>query len=213
MARSSLRLSSCKRGACSQACGLRQVSPFLAKGSAMEICSRGAPAVASARHRLRLSSGGRSVHKSQRKWLMSQSKCLDQTLFDAVQVLRTNVLILNLKTHMSQGLSYPTTFTKRPPPRKALPTSPAMIYSDRGMCVSGGSTPPTWRIAICAARSAHGGKRWLWVKNRYPKWNPGKRKHGLKPAFAWWFNFDSQWPWAGEMLLALLLLARSHCTN
>ena len=23
---------------------------------------------------------------------------------------------------------------------------------------------------------------WLWVKNGYPKWNPGKWKHGLKPA-------------------------------
>ena len=24
---------------------------------------------------------------------------------------------------------------------------------------------------------------WLWVENRYPKWNPGRRKHGLK--FVW----------------------------
>ena len=31
---------------------------------------------------------------------------------------------------------------------------------------------------------------WLWAKNRYPKWNPGKWKHGLKPAVPWWFNFD-----------------------
>ena len=23
---------------------------------------------------------------------------------------------------------------------------------------------------------------WVWVKNRYPKWNPGKWKQGLKPA-------------------------------
>ena len=23
---------------------------------------------------------------------------------------------------------------------------------------------------------------WLWVKNRYPTWNSGRRKHGLKPA-------------------------------
>ena len=30
----------------------------------------------------------------------------------------------------------------------------------------------------------------LWVKNRYPKWNPGKWKHGLKAAVPWWFNFD-----------------------
>ena len=32
--------------------------------------------------------------------------------------------------------------------------------------------------------------RWLWVKDRYPKWNPGKWKHGLKPVVSWWFNFD-----------------------
>ena len=31
---------------------------------------------------------------------------------------------------------------------------------------------------------------WLWVKNRYPKWNPGKWKHGLEPAVPWWFIFD-----------------------
>ena len=30
---------------------------------------------------------------------------------------------------------------------------------------------------------------WLWVKKRYPKWNSGKRKHGLKPA-VWCFNFE-----------------------
>ena len=31
---------------------------------------------------------------------------------------------------------------------------------------------------------------WLWVKNRYPKWNPSKWKHGPKPAVPLWFNFD-----------------------
>ena len=30
----------------------------------------------------------------------------------------------------------------------------------------------------------------LWVKNRHPKWNPGKWKQGLKPAVPWWFRFD-----------------------
>ena len=30
------------------------------------------------------------------------------------------------------------------------------------------------------------------VKNRYPKWNPGKWKHGLEPAVPWWFYFDPQ---------------------
>ena len=31
---------------------------------------------------------------------------------------------------------------------------------------------------------------WLWVKTRYPKWNPGKWKHGPKLAVFWWLNFD-----------------------
>ena len=30
---------------------------------------------------------------------------------------------------------------------------------------------------------------WLWVKNMYPKWNPGKWKHGLE-FVVWWFDFD-----------------------
>ena len=32
--------------------------------------------------------------------------------------------------------------------------------------------------------------KWLWVKNRHPKWNAGTWKHGPKPAVPWWFNFD-----------------------
>ena len=32
--------------------------------------------------------------------------------------------------------------------------------------------------------------QWLWVRNRYPKWNPGKWKRELKPAVPEWFNFD-----------------------
>ena len=34
---------------------------------------------------------------------------------------------------------------------------------------------PTWR-------GSRPKTRWLWVKHMYPKWNPGKWKHGLKPA-------------------------------
>ena len=30
----------------------------------------------------------------------------------------------------------------------------------------------------------------LWVKNRYPKWNPGTWKHGPKPAVPWLLNFE-----------------------
>ena len=43
-----------------------------------------------------------------------------------------------------------------------------------------------WRarkLVVCFAK-------WLWVKNMYPKWNPGKWKLGPKPAVPWWFNFD-----------------------
>ena len=29
----------------------------------------------------------------------------------------------------------------------------------------------------------------------YPKWNPGKWKHGLNPAVPWWFNFDPYPSW------------------
>ena len=31
---------------------------------------------------------------------------------------------------------------------------------------------------------------WLWVTNRYPKWNPGKWKHGPNSAVPCWFNFE-----------------------
>ena len=31
---------------------------------------------------------------------------------------------------------------------------------------------------------------WLWIKNRYPKWHPGKWKQRLKFVVPWWFNFD-----------------------
>ena len=42
-------------------------------------------------------------------------------------------------------------------------------------------------IAACGL----GGMIWLWVKKVFPKWNPGKWKHGLNPAVPWYFiNFD-----------------------
>ena len=51
----------------------------------------------------------------------------------------------------------------------------------------------------------------VWVTNRVtPKWNPGKWKHGLKPAVPWWFYLDP-YPHAnmgGEDLLVLALPAR-----
>ena len=45
------------------------------------------------------------------------------------------------------------------------------------------------RPNFCLAQNSTAPK-WLWVKKRFPKWNPGKWKHGLKPAVSWWFNFD-----------------------
>ena len=50
------------------------------------------------------------------------------------------------------------------------------------------------KLAACSAHEStsvkHGVLMWLWVKNRYPKWNPGKWKHGPTPVVPWWFNFE-----------------------
>ena len=35
-----------------------------------------------------------------------------------------------------------------------------------------------------------GFKRWLWVKNAYPKWNPDTWNQRLEPAVPWWVYFD-----------------------
>ena len=32
--------------------------------------------------------------------------------------------------------------------------------------------------------------KWVWVKNRYPEWNPSKWQQRLKPAVPWRFNID-----------------------
>ena len=34
---------------------------------------------------------------------------------------------------------------------------------------------------------------WLWVKNRYPKWNPGKWNQGLNPAVPWCLSAQQTW--------------------
>ena len=59
-------------------------------------------------------------------------------------------------------------------------------------------------FSSCASKSAwylrrkHTGPPWLWVKNRATsKWNPGKWKHGVKPAVPWWFHFDP-YPYPGR---------------
>ena len=51
-----------------------------------------------------------------------------------------------------------------------------------GGLVLGGSGRCGW-----VAREALG--EWKWVKERFSKWNPGKWKHGLKPAVPGWFSF------------------------
>ena len=45
------------------------------------------------------------------------------------------------------------------------------------------------RSSVTRAESARD-HTWLWVKNRYPKWNPSKWKPGPKPVVPWWFHFD-----------------------
>ena len=48
----------------------------------------------------------------------------------------------------------------------------------------------------------------LWVKNRVtPESNPRKRKHGLKPAVPWWFNFHPR-PHVASVLGVWQLLFR-----
>ena len=43
---------------------------------------------------------------------------------------------------------------------------------------------------VALERCGRFGVIWVWVKNRYPKWNPGKWKHGLKPEVLCWFYVD-----------------------
>ena len=67
----------------------------------------------------------------------------------------------------------------------------------RGLVPAAARTALPWRKEIHERRLRLGiGEKceimtWLWVTNRYPTWNPGKWKPGLKSAVPWWFNFDS----------------------
>ena len=58
---------------------------------------------------------------------------------------------------------------------------------------------------------------WLWIKTRCPKWNPGKWKHGPKPAVPWLFGFDPypRCPVRTESKYVLdkLLASPSHAPN
>ena len=48
---------------------------------------------------------------------------------------------------------------------------------------------------------------WLWVKNGYPKWNPGKWNQGPKPAVPW--CFDAIWLWVKNRCPKWLALVRN----
>ena len=51
-----------------------------------------------------------------------------------------------------------------------------------------------WGGVISAVKSDSSNTQaaiWLWVKNGYPKWNPGKWNQRLKHAVPWWCYFDS----------------------
>ena len=61
------------------------------------------------------------------------------------------------------------------------------------------------------------GNEMVWVKSQYPKWNPGKWKHGPKPAVPSWFNFDpypyvyvSNW---GAIIVGFLLFPQQITTH
>ena len=45
------------------------------------------------------------------------------------------------------------------------------------------SASPNKKTPFSSAQKAF--HPWAWVKNRYPKWNSGKRNQGLKPAVPW----------------------------
>ena len=52
---------------------------------------------------------------------------------------------------------------------------------------------------------------WLWAKNAYPKWNPGKWNQRLKPAVLWWLCFDP-YPLGRPRLRVASLLTPSNPT-
>ena len=54
-------------------------------------------------------------------------------------------------------------------------------------------------------------QRRLWVKNRYPKRNSCKWKHGLKPAVPLWFHFDP-YPAINYELLSCWHVCLDHAT-
>ena len=80
-----------------------------------------------------------------------------------------------------------------------------LISISPGLAVRGvrrtGLEKPKKHRGFLWGRASHGGsgelcklemrttasQKWLWVKNRYLKWNPGKWKHGPKPAIPFWW--------------------------
>ena len=70
------------------------------------------------------------------------------------------------------------------PGRASHGTAKASPGATSSSCVQAHSAP------FSVASSVETFPIWLCVKNRYPKWNPGKWKKRLKPVILWWFHFD-----------------------
>ena len=58
------------------------------------------------------------------------------------------------------------------------------VICDAGCCL------PVQTPFTQAIWKAHLSRHGCGSTKRYPKWIPGKWKHGLKPAVPWWFHFD-----------------------
>ena len=91
---------------------------------------------------------------------------------DMEVTLRISVVSLEF---FAQGQP-PTPLTPRKAPREAPAKRQTALHR-------GGV--PVGRAEARGEEEGPGRLSWLWVKNRYPKWNPSKCKHGLKSAVPW----------------------------
>ena len=126
-------------------------------------------------------------------------------------------------SHPKQFAQPPTSTQPNPTPFASLPRStapPLAPRSPRRPSAPRTAAPWRWRAAAPAAppeRHSKPGKNWLWVKNGYPKWNPGKWKQRRKPAVLWWSNFHPHpigGPWRKNLVLKAVNRVRLHlCHN
>ena len=77
------------------------------------------------------------------------------------------------------------------------PKSDDMTHDRSGECschqrLAGDRQGAIDRLALELALELQSFAKWLWVKNGYPFWIPGKWNQGLKPAQPLLFNFDPQ---------------------